>query len=414
MKVFYPLVCFLLLCSFSSAFAADPVTAGGADKKTAKSTSPAPSQKSATTPSENCNAACREYVAETLFRSAMDFAANDLKVIARRYVGNLLKLYPKTKAAAKARVWIKTPGLFLDQSGRLEFIVTTSLFSIGAGVIVPLALQANDAFIFGISILAFGSAGIVGSIFGSANIEMTSGQASLISSGLLLGTWNMGALLGILGFGANVNITQAMGFGLPLLGAALGYTGGFILGRVTKVTSGRVTMATSTATFLGIYTGLIMAMARVPVFGEGGAAGWVSLLLSSDLGYVAGWLLHTRLKFSRTRTLLMSLGGVLGAAAGGAVVALTTSLYTDDRPVWGILLGFSLAGIVLAGVLTRHYKPEDESNPFSKSLASNGALFAFRGKRWGFGMPIPALMPQIQEGGKIGWSVLMPVVNGRW
>ena len=371
-------------------------------------------QKAKSASANRCDSSCREVVAETLLRSAMDFAANELKVLARRYITNLLKMYPDTKAAAKARVWSRTPGVFLDQSGRLELIITTSSLGLAVGVMLPMALQANDAWIYGASILAFGALGITGAIFGSRGVEMTAGQASLISSGTLLGAWNLTALTMIINMNSDQGLSTGLNIGLPLLGAGLGYAGSLLVGRVAKVTSGRVTMATSSAFFLGAYTGLVLGIARIPVLSDKGTAGWVSLLLSSDIGYVAGWLLHSKLKFSRSRTLLLSLGGVLGAAAGGAVIALTQTLLTDERPAYGMLLGFSLAGIVLATILTRHFKPENESNPFSRSLASNGALFGFQGKRWSFGMPLPTILPEVRKGRELGWNVQVPVINGRW
>ncbi len=114
---------FLIVCCV---FFGIGVTQGQAAGKSAKAVPQARKtvakvQKKEVTGSKNCDSVCRELVAATLLRSAMDFAANDLKIVSKRYLVNLLKLYPKTNAAAKARVWAKTPGLFLDQTGRVEF-----------------------------------------------------------------------------------------------------------------------------------------------------------------------------------------------------------------------------------------------------------------------------------------------------
>lgn len=166
------------------------------------------------------------------------------------------------------------------------------------------------------------------------------GEAQLYNSAQTWGSWN--ALAFNDGF-AETEQEAAVSIGSQLGGLAAGIG----LWQTWRPTQGDVALANSGFVWTTVMT----------LFGHLAANEEPTLrrtVLAGDLGILAGALLSTQVKMSRGRTMLIDLGGVLGAMGGGLI-----ALGTDSEQGAGtaLLVGTG-AGLGIAAYATRYWDIE--------------------------------------------------------
>lgn len=359
---------------------------------------------------ENCNDACRELVARVMLRSAQDFYQVEQVSMAIQYLKQIRARYPRTKAGQRAllllKAWQKTQRTRFDLGGRIEFVVFSSLYGVALGGLLPLAFEASEAWIYGLSLLGFTAAALTGSLLWTQYRPISAGEASSVTTGTIWGAWNFLAIAGIF----NVNDSDLLK--LAELGSAVGYAAGLVSGILLKPKIGQVTMASSVGVWLTAYTGLALLLLIDNNVNPSQQAVFTALLAASDLGLVAGALLHRQTRFSRSRIFLINVGGVVGGAVGGGIMLIVSSLVTSMKatPALVVVGITATAGLGLTTWLTRKMKPEGPD----AAVAGSGSLLHYRRGRWAWDVPTPMFMPGRTPQGTVDMRLQLPLLSGRW
>ena len=348
-----------------------------------------------------CEGVCAHYVSKALLRSAKDFFDKNHIDTAKRYLNMILKDYRQTAAALEAgrllKVWKKISRF--DAGGRIEFVSTSSLFGVGLGIAIPAAFEASSPVIFGLSIVGFTAVGLVGSLLGSSRWAITPGQASSITIGTVWGTWNAFAISGIAQLGGVIPLR------LGIVGGVLGYTAGALIGYFQKPSIDVVTFASSLGLWMGGVTGaisIIMGEQGINLSFEGVLS---ALLATTNIGLLAGIFLHPVINFSRSRSIFINLGGVVGGALGAGLVLLGSP--TSATPyVTAALLG-AAAGMGLTIFFTRNMRA-------AKRTHTSFSLLSYRKGEWSLNMPLPSAAPTRDRNGQMTLGLQIPLASGRW
>lgn len=383
-------------------------------------------------PPKDCSRPCQEALASILYHTALRFRRIGYTRMARSYLQHILLYYTNTRIARIAKLhllqWDTQKESYrniqqniplspngLDQRGRVEFIVMTSLYGIYFGAMMPFAfISANNPGNgwVGLSLLGFTAAAVVSSILGTMNSEMTPGQASSASVGMFWGLLTGGMLLA--GFSGS-NIQNEM-FKFFFLGPLLGYAAGVIIPRFARPTAGQIALGSSMGAWLAGYTGLIWGS-----FITGGARNispWslvVPLLISAYGGLFGGIFLQNKLDWSRSRTLFVNLGGILGIVLAGGIFTLASVGGTFNTPALLItILLSSLAGKVLTFFLTGSIPTESVEEGIPRKTASLGALANYSDGQWSLGAPIPILTNDPTAPGTNRVEIHVPLLRGQW
>ena len=211
------------------------------------------------------------------------------------------------------------------------------------------------------SLLAGGGTGLGLSLyFGQRGI--TPGQAQLLNSAAAWGLWNSGLTRDdvLPESGGESAATAAMQ--LAGLGA------GLLLWPKWQPTSGDVSL-TNTA---GTWTTILVLLAHGAV---GKTPGLNTTILAGDAGLLAGALLSRRYPMSRSRTLLIDAGGVLGGLFG-SLLAVTGD--AEEEGAFTVVLLGTAAGLLLATLTTRKWDP-----PASLPESSRIAITPMGTRGWG-------------------------------
>lgn len=176
--------------------------------------------------------------------------------------------------------------------------------------------------------------GMVGGLVWSNHYDVTHGRANAINSG---GLW--GSVIG-LSTGVLANTSHPTAMGLTIAGRFIGGATGFALAQTVRPTAGDMALINfgalwSSAAYLLLTTGIFQ-------FDMSPRAGVGSLLGVIAAGGSGGALMARYRPMSRTRTTLISAGGLVGAFAGLAVPALFLS---GDAPTPALSTG-ALAGMM--------------------------------------------------------------------
>lgn len=378
----------------SSSFAGS----GKEEATSTKSSSQPARTKQVGTETGECLGICAEIVAENLLKSAKEFIGIGESKIGKRYLRQILKKYPQT-SAAKIAAFMKP----LDQSGRTEFIVFTTSIGIAAGIMIPTSFQSNSPEIFGLSLLLFTGTALAGSIIGTRGLSMSVAQTRLIETATLWMTWNFGVIANTVG------LTGQDTFKLLTAGMLLGYTGSFITTRYLPLQEGQITFASTFGLWTMAYTGLTLAIAQDNGIRLGSDILLLALMLASDVGLIVGAGIHQFIRFSRARTMLVSLGGLVGGVTGAGVILIASSGNGSVSLPMATMMVSSITGMILAMYFTRKMKPAAKG----AYLAGN-SLINYQQGQWFAGVPIPQMSVKENEAGKVNLGFSVPIVSGRW
>lgn len=383
-------------------------------------------------PPKDCSRPCQEAIASILYNTAMRFRRMSYSRMARSYLQYILLYYGGTRHARIAKLhllqWdtqqesqkrlqqgkpLQDDGI--DRRGRIEFIVLTSLYGIYFGSTMPFAFINNPGGGWvGLSLLGFTTAAVLSSILGTMNSEMTPGQASSASVGMLWGLLTGGMLFAGL---STSSISASDGLKLLFIGPLVGYAAGVIIPRFTRPTAGQIALGSSAGIWLAGYSAMIWG-AIVSTGGLGTISPWsvvIPVLASAYGGLIGGVLLHGKLDWSRSRTLLINLGGVLGTVLASGVFSLASIGGSFNTPVFLItMLLSSLAGKIITFFLTGKMPAESEEEGKPRKTASLGALANYQDGQWSIGTPIPIVTNDPTAPGANRIEIHIPILRGQW
>jgi hypothetical protein len=236
------------------------------------------------------------------------------------------------------------------QFGRRQLIAFATVA--GAGATGSMLYTFRDTGLSGLGVLGGGVTGLVGSMFLLPDVPLGTSNLTVTST----------AGGAILGAGASLLFTKRPEVIYPVVGlaAALGGTGGYLIGDAIRINVGDAALINS-----GVVWGSVSGALFAASFDPGHAVGGGLLLSGLGMGTVGGLLLQSNFSISRTHAVLIDIGGVVGIIGGLALESLvyqnqtaqTTSAPIDPRAqehLANYALGGMAIGLLTAGVLTRN------------------------------------------------------------
>lgn len=238
---------------------------------------------------------------------------------------------------------------------RGELVVVQTAHGIALGAEACMILECDDVRAVVASLLLGAGVGLTGSLLFHRDEGMTPGHTAALNSGTYWGAWQGAAMLGIFDYdttpavGATLMATQLVGLGV-----------GEAMYQFVNPTAGDVAMTTSA----GIWAGALTFFAHgANEFDADSETIFASLLIASDLGLVAGGLASKYFPMSRSRSLVIDAGGMLGTLVGAGVPLLVQG---DDPSAQVVFTGAGVGAV--AGLATAYMLTEDWDSPEDLAL----------------------------------------------
>lgn len=247
-------------------------------------------------------------------------------------------------------------GLARDLSdGRTEFIVTSTIGSLYAGVVLVDVLDLDEVRPVVGTLLLTTAAGFTASLYTSRGLGLRAADGEAYSLGVIWGAASGGLLAAAFEFQDSATAQATV-----LAGGILGGFSSLALSRTVLPTRGQVGVV-STAMPLGFATAMLTTvfMQDTNLQFRSVALMWFGGL---QAGTIAGVMLAPDLDWSASRARLTLLGGGLGGLVGWGVAALATGTNGDGSTTSKIWAGSALAGIwggvALGAWLTEDMAPD--------------------------------------------------------
>jgi hypothetical protein len=256
--------------------------------------------------------------------------------------------------------------------------------------------------------------------------DLTPGQGQAIISGGTWGTYTI-AMLGDSFSGVDTSSTNDI-FKAMAIGGALGLGGGYLWSR-SKPSEADVSLTNSLGAY-GSVAGLQLGAIIQPPESE---AYTINAAVGAAGGLALGLFASSRVEISRRRMLRIDLGTLAGAAVAWAVVypALADDTTNDDEQAAGVIsLGTMVAGAYLGWRFTRGMDKrsdtpartsptddpvDDTGDPDDGDFGTtSGLLRRARSGRWALAAPLPRPMHNPALGPRMGASVGLDLLSGRF
>ena len=245
-------------------------------------------------------------------------------------------LIDDARQLAGAKAVLSEPQSLIDISGRTQAYIFSGYYGLWLSIAIPVALEADSEEPYALSLLTIPAASILVANRVMKGRNVTRADASLISAGGWMGTWQgLGwAALGESDGNAVVGIGVAGGL------AGIGLAG--IINNSATLTTGHADLIGS-GIWWGAWFGLLAA-AFANVDDDDDVLR--SMLIGSDVLVLGAGLGARNTTLSRRRVRFMNLGGILGGVAGGGILLLAQP--DDEKLITGILGLTSVAGAWIA------------------------------------------------------------------
>ena len=295
---------------------------------------------------------------DLLRRLALRYAARKRYDLAREIASDLREGYPaepagvwavevlpRFDALAGPRRAVIYPGALLDQRGRTDLIVFSGYYGLWLGTAIPIAFEAEDAQVFAAGLLSVPTACVLIAVNATRNAPIPSGQATIISLGGHLGTWQG------LGWSA---LGEADGSEVVATGVAAGLAGialAIPLSNAVEFSEGHAQIMNS-ALYWGGWFGAVEAVVTSRDEKNENSP-LVDMLIASDVAVLATGIAAKNARLSKSRMRLINLCGVLGTAFGGGIILLTET--GSEEAAMGVLGLGSVAGLIVGVNATKNH-----------------------------------------------------------
>lgn len=361
--------------------------------------------------------------AAVLLAAADDFGGRGERDVAEALYRHIAEHFPDTDAAETARA--RLGEVTAEQSragGETELKVWSTIYGTWLGVAVPAAAGADDSEPYGVGLLLGAPAGFFGGRAFAQRRPVSLGQARAITWG---GTWGLIQGMGwanALDLGGGERIiegdivideeasTEAV-FTSMIVGSALGIGGGMLAARQ------EIRPGTATSANLGSLWGVWFGAASSILFDLDEDQAWATMMIAGNAGLVGGALAGSRLPLSRSRSRLISIGGLIGGVAGGGIILIAQP--DDDDTAIAIPLTTSILGLALGAALTSGHDAEEDAGTnlqASALFAPSGALLSRSHGAWSLSAPLPAPVrePALRPDGRDALLWKIPLLNVRF
>lgn len=363
--------------------------------------------------------------AAVLLEAARRFESQRQAEVAAALYEMILARYGDTQAADMVRAARSSGELTaLDRRGRTELYVWSTTYGATLGVLIPIALDADDPEAFGAGLLLGAPAGFLAARAYLRDRAITEGQARAITWG---GTWGMAQ-----GFGwvkaFDLGVRSATGSCIPsdppepcydtfveddtretitgmIVGGLAGVATGALLARkpITEGTATTVSLASLWGAGYGASLGYLAGIEDDALI--------ATTLLAGNAALVGTALGQRSWDLSRSRARLISVAGLAGVLAGGGIDLLLQP--ESEKTAVFIPVVTGTAGLIFGIMRTAHMDP-DQSSDRPDDDGDLGALIQMRNGRLGLGTP--RLRPHIamRAGNSSVSGVYVPVFSTRF
>ncbi|MCP4810651.1 MAG: hypothetical protein GY913_18450 [Proteobacteria bacterium] len=333
---------------------------------------------------------------------------------ARIVMRRILLEYPDTEAAENAVDMLAsmeglTGGRGVDSGAlaRAEFAINQAITSAAFfGFLLPASTWQPSAPLVPVSMGVAGmGAGITGGLLAAKRFDLSTGQVMSVFTGQWLGAGN-----GLVASAINPPRDYRGLYRYATGGMLLGTAAGSAVAWKLDPSAGQVAMVNAGAAYGAYLTGWSFAY----FFDDDGEdRTWATsrrvalrMGIGTDAGAALGLAAAYLIPVSRGRMNVITLAGLTGTAAAGAVAFLVNfySYGLEIESVGAIILAGGAAGLGTGAVLTR--KMERDAGYASAS----GVLIERVDDRWAFGVPMAMVTPA-PEG---GMQVSVPLASGRF
>lgn len=228
---------------------------------------------------------------------------------------------------------------------RAELAIIQTFNGIGAGVNTCGLLSCSGPRPHVVSALLGGGAGLAASLYLSRD-GITQGHALSVNSGSLWG--GVHAFLLAQALQTAGKTTSAILLAGQLGGTAIGHYAWSAFGP----SAGDVSTANSGGIWAMVVNLLIQSAAQVNL---SNAAYYGSMIAAADLGLIGAGILASYMPMSRSRTLIIDAGGILGLLLGFGANMLIEGASPSDRNFFGLGALGTAAGLVTATLLTQNW-----------------------------------------------------------
>ncbi len=252
---------------------------------------------------------------------------------------------PRVEALAKRHRALIWPGALVDQRGRTNLLVFTGYYGLWLGVAVPIALDAQDAQAYAGGLLVAPPLSILIASAATKDANISEGQATIISLGGHLGTWQ-----GI-GWSALGNADGNTAVGAGVLAGLGGIAAAIPIGNAVGFSEGHAGITSSAMYWGGWFGAVFGVLANHDETEENGVLR--DMLISSDVLVLAAGIAARKARLSAGRMRLINLAGVLGTTFGLGIDLLVE--VDSEEAAFAIAGAGSVAGLALGTSLTREY-----------------------------------------------------------
>lgn len=361
--------------------------------------------------------------AAVILAAADDFDGRGERDVARALYRHIMERFPDTNAAATASARLGEATAEQSRAGgETELKVWSTIYGTWLGAAVPAAAGEERSEPYGIGLLLGAPAGFFGGRAFTQSRPVSLGQARAITWG---GTWGLIQGLGwanALDFGGGERIiegdivideepsTEAI-FTSMIVGSALGIGGGMLAARR------EISPGTATSANLGSLWGLWFGVAGSILFDLDEDPTAAVAMLTGNAGLIGGALAGSRWPLSRSRSRLISVGGLIGGVAGGGIILVAQP--DDEETAIAIPLTTSILGLVLGAAFTSGHDAEEDAGTDLQAagrFAPSGALLSRSQGEWSLSapLPLPVREPALGPAGRDALRWKVPLLNFRF
>ena len=363
--------------------------------------------------------------AAVLLEAARRFESQRQTEVAAALYEMILARYGNTQAADMVRAARSSGELTaLDRRGRTELYVWSTTYGATLGVLIPIALDADDPEAFGAGLLLGAPAGFLAARAYLRDRAITEGQARAITWG---GTWGMAQ-----GFGwvkaVDLGVRRATGSCIPseppepcydsfdeddtretitgmIVGGLAGVATGALLARkpITEGTATTVSLASLWGAGYGASLGYLAGIEEDALI--------ATTLLAGNAALVGTALGQRSWDLSRSRARLVSVAGLAGVLAGGGIDLLVQP--ESEKTAVFIPVATGTAGLIFGIMRTAHMDP-DQSADRPGDDGDLGALLNMRNGRLGLGTPRVRPHIAMRAGNSSVSGVYVPLFSTRF
>lgn len=287
--------------------------------------------------------------AEILYKLALKYAAQTRYEESRHLFNSLVQEFPDVEVAEQAKLLqaqvarlaqsknaLFLKGSLLDQSGRTELLLFSGYYGLWAGIAIPVALESGSPQAHALGLILGGPGAFALAYAATREANISDGQATLISLGGHLGTWQGIGWASVANNPGHAMVGSGLLAGLGGIGAAT------LLSRSIDFSTGHAEVTNSSA-YWGTWFGLVAAI----LSDQEDKELLRTMLISTDVAVLSTGFLAKNVTMSKTRMRLIDLAGVVGTIIGFGVDMLIE--VDDEKTAFAIAGAGTVAGL-LAGI----------------------------------------------------------------